>query len=279
MKIVLVTGMSGAGKAVVLKTLEDSGFEAIDNIPLALMPSVAASAGTRPLALASDIRSRDFSIEQFTRAIRELRADKSVDLKLLFIDCDDEVLHRRFTTTRRRHPLAADRPVTDGIRHERELVAGLRDLADLVIDTSELKDAELRDVIARQVVQEEKALAIAVTSFSYKHGVPRDADMVFDVRFLKNPFYEEKLSAKSGLDKAVADYIESDAGFSPFFKNLSDLIVPLLPRYLAEGKHYLTIAVGCTGGQHRSVHVGEKLGAFLRAGGYNVTLRHRDIKI
>ena len=277
MKLVLVTGMSGAGKSVALKTLEDCGFEAIDNLPLAFLPS-AAMPGERHIAIGVDIRSRDFSIAHFQDAIAPLHDNKKIDLKVVFLDADDEVLRRRFTETRRRHPLALDRPVLDGIHHERARIEGLRDLADLVIDTSELSAADLRKIVTAQFAREERTLSVVLTSFSYKRGLPREADMVFDVRFLKNPHYDAKLRPLTGLDREVGNYIESDPGFMDFYQRLLDLLMPLLPRYLEEGKHYLTIAIGCTGGKHRSVYLVQKLGAFLYEDGYNVTLRHRDLE-
>lgn len=278
MKLILVTGMSGAGKSVALKTLEDCGFEAIDNMPLAFLPDVAASqAASRNLAIGADIRSRDFSVEYFRSVVDRLRNDPAVDFKVVFFDCDDEVLRRRFTETRRRHPLALDRPVPDGIYHERQLVGGLRELADLVIDTSEYEAADLRKAVAAHFAREERRLTVVLTSFSFRRGLPREADMVFDVRFLKNPHYDATLKPLTGMDKAVGAYIESDPGFADFYGRLTALLGPLLPRYLEEGKNYLTIAVGCTGGRHRSVYVVQKLGGFLHEAGYNVTLRHRDM--
>jgi UPF0042 nucleotide-binding protein len=278
MKLVLVTGMSGAGKSVALKTLEDSGFEAIDNMPLAFLPS-AAMPGKRHIAIGADIRSRDFSIEHFRETAAQLQKNTQIDFKIVFLDADDEVLRRRFTETRRRHPLALDRPVLDGIRHERKLVEGLRSLADIVIDTSEYSAAELRKVITAHFAQEERRLSVVLTSFSFKRGLPREADMVFDVRFLKNPHYDPQLRPLTGLDSAVGAYIESDAGFVDFYYRLTNFLKPLLPLYLEEGKNYLTVALGCTGGKHRSVYLVQKLGAFLYEEGYNVTLRHRDLEI
>lgn len=279
MKLVLVTGMSGAGKSIALKTLEDSGFEAIDNLPLSFFPYVInSSANTRNLAIGNDIRSRDFSTQHFLSAINELRQNPDIEFKLLFLDCDDETLRRRFTETRRRHPLALDRPVLDGIHHERALISKLREVADLVVDTSETEPATLRKIIISNFAQEERNLSVVLTSFSFKHGVPREADIVFDVRFLKNPHYDENLRQFSGLDADVGRYIESDSGFSDFFNNLTGLIAPLLPRYLEEGKNYLTIAIGCTGGKHRSVYTAHKLGKFLEQEGYNITTRHRDLE-
>ena len=279
MKLVLVTGMSGAGKSIALKTLEDSGFEAIDNLPLAFLTSVINS-GTvsQNLAIGSDIRSRDFSIEHFIDVISTFKNNPDIDFKILFLDSDDEVLRRRFTETRRRHPLALDRPVLDGIHHERTLISKLRDVADVVIDTSETEVTELRKIVISNFAQKERILSVVLTSFSFKQGIPRDADMVFDVRFLKNPHYDTTLRPLSGLDAKVGDHIESDIGFSDFYNNLLKLITPLFPRYLEEGKNYLTIAIGCTGGRHRSVYLVQKLGGFLQQTGYNVTLRHRDLE-
>jgi UPF0042 nucleotide-binding protein len=278
MKLILVTGMSGSGKSVALKTLEDCGFEAIDNMPLALLPTVAATQEKpRNLAIGIDVRSRDFSVAHFKETLASLKAAAS-EFQLLFLDCDDEVLRRRFTETRRRHPLALDRPVPDGIKQERESLEGLRDEADLVIDTSDLTSNELkRFITAHFTAGEEQQIALTVLSFSFKRGLPREADNVIDVRFLKNPHYDPALRQLSGRDKPVGQHIESDHDFASFYEGLCTLVSPLLPRYVAEGKHYLTIAIGCTGGQHRSVYVAEKLSAFLRAQGYNVTTRHRDL--
>jgi UPF0042 nucleotide-binding protein len=279
MKLVLVTGMSGAGKSVALKTLEDSGFEAIDNIPLSLLPALASSdIGMRHLAVGTDIRSRDFSVDHFLKVANLLRNNPQIDFSVLFLDCDDEVLRRRFTETRRRHPLALDRTVMDGIQHEREMIARLRQYADMVLDTSELPTAELRNMVAGHFTGAQRSLSVVVTSFSFKRGVPREADMVFDVRFLKNPYYDEALRPKSGLDEAVGRMIESDSDFAAFYDRLKGFVAPLLPRYQSEGKSYLTVAIGCTGGQHRSVFVAQKLGSFLGGEGYNVTIRHRDLE-
>jgi UPF0042 nucleotide-binding protein len=278
MKLVLVTGMSGAGKSVALKTLEDSGFEAIDNMPLSFLPSVVASgAAARNLAVGNDIRSRDFSVEHFLAAIAPLKNNPDIDFKIVFLDADDETLRRRFSETRRRHPLAVDRPAIDGIHHERALIEKLREMADIVIDTSDTQTADLRKIVISHFAREERTLSVVLTSFSFKKGLPREADMVFDVRFLKNPHYDPALKPMTGMDKNVGDYIESDPGFSEFFSRLTGFITPLLPRYLEEGKNYLTIAIGCTGGRHRSVYLVQKLGSVLHQAGYTTTLRHRDL--
>lgn len=278
MKLVLVTGMSGAGKSLALKSLEDCGFEAIDNIPLAFLPALVASgAHEGNLVVGCDIRGRDFSAEHFTQTLALLRNKGGLDFTMLFLDCDDEVLRRRYTETRRRHPLAQDRPVVDGIGHERQLLAPLREMADVIMDTSDYEAAALRKLITSQFANEQRTLSLVITSFSFKHGLPRDADMVFDVRFLKNPHYDPQLKPLTGLDARVGAHVESDVGFALFYDKLTGYLLPLLPRYLDEGKNYLTIGIGCTGGRHRSVHITQKLGAFLEASGYNVTIRHRDI--
>jgi UPF0042 nucleotide-binding protein len=203
---------------------------------------------------------------------------KTIDLKLLFLDCDDDVLARRFTETRRLHPLAAERPLTDGIALERQLVAPLRGRADVVFDTTTLRPAELKSTLSRNFGLDRVApLVLAVTSFSYRLGLPREADLVFDARFLSNPYYDPALRPLTGRDARVAAYVENDAAFAPFFAGLTGMIEPLLPRFIAEGRSYLTIAIGCTGGRHRSVALAEKLTGWLRQHGQRVELRHRDL--
>jgi UPF0042 nucleotide-binding protein len=278
MRLVLITGMSGAGKSVALRTLEDSGFEAIDNMPLAFLPAVVG-AHSGDLAVGLDVRSRGFSTDDFLKEVSSLRDNAAVELSIVFLDADDEVLRRRYSETRRRHPLALDRTVPDGIHRERELIGGLRDTADLMIDTSDLEVAALREMVTRHFSDKGQQLSVVLTSFGFRHGLPREADMVFDVRFLRNPHYDPMLKVLTGLDARVGAYVEEDKDFAGFFERLCGVILPLLPRYAEEGKHYLTIAIGCTGGHHRSVHTVEKLGAFLLASGYNVTLRHRDIGV
>ena len=276
--VVVVTGMSGAGKSMTLKWLEDLGYEAVDNLPLSLLGALLRGGEPdRPLAIGIDIRTRDFGAQSMLAELDRLRQEAPV--KLLFVESDDDVLSRRFTETRRRHPLAVDRPLLDGIAHERKLVAPLKARADLVIDTSSLPPAELRRVLAGYFRRDERApLLLFVTSFSYRKGLPREADLVFDVRFLDNPHYAPDLRPHTGQDADVAAFIAADPGFAPFFGGLTSLICPLLPRFAAEGKSYLTIAIGCTGGRHRSVYVAEKLAAWLREQGQRVDLRHRDLE-
>lgn len=279
-RIVLVTGMSGAGKTSALKALEDLGYEAVDNLPLSLVQNLIepADAVSRPLAIGVDIRTRDFAVESFLATFGRISAGTGPETRLLFIDCDSEVLRRRFTETRRRHPLASDRPVTDGIRHEREMLAEIKNRADVVIDTTGYQPAELRQDVGVHFGEDVGAhLAIFVTSFAYRYGLPRQADLVFDVRFLRNPHYEEDLQALSGTDDAVAAYVAADPDFESFFSALTGMLQPLLPRFDAEGKSYLTIAIGCTGGRHRSVFVAERLAAWLAEQGCAASCHHRDI--
>ncbi len=279
-RILLITGMSGAGKSAALKALEDSGYEAVDNLPLSLLSSlVTPAAGKgRPLAIGIDIRTRDFGVELLLQEIDELIRNAELEVLLLFLDCDDEVLRRRYSETRRRHPLAVDRPVTDGIRHERRLLSALRDRADQVIDTTNVTLNDLRRQLHGQFsLDEGTRFALFVMSFSYRRGLPREADLVFDVRFLDNPHYEEKLRPLTGLDDAVGAFIAADPGYDSFFDSLTNLLGPLLPRFSSEGKSYLTIAVGCTGGRHRSVFIAEQLAAWLRGLGPRVNVAHRDL--
>ena len=279
-RLVLVTGMSGAGKTTALKALEDIGYQAVDNLPLSLLSSLLSTATKRSDALAVDIdaRTRDFAAETFEAETAPLRGREDIDVRLLFVDCDDEVLRRRYTATRRRHPLADDRPLIDGIRHERNLIDRLRHQADVVIDTTGLAGGDLRRIVAGNFALDSHAgLAIFVTAFSYRLGLPREADLVFDVRFLANPHYETALKPLTGLDRAVGKYIENDPGFKPFFDNLTAMLLPLLPRFEREGKSYLTIAIGCTGGRHRSVFVAQRLRALLAEHGRRVHVRYRDL--
>lgn len=279
-RLVLVTGMSGAGKTVALKALEDIGYEAVDNLPLSLLPAIVHPAVRQSGALAIDIdiRTRDFAVDAFEAEFAPLFERHDLDVRLLFVDCDDEVLRRRYTETRRRHPLAADRPLSDGIRHERNLIQRLRERADIVIDSSELSVGELTRLVAGNFALDDRpGLRIFVTSFSYRLGLPREADLVFDVRFLNNPHYDERLRPLSGLDPAVVAFIAGDPGFAPFFDSLVAMLLPLLPQFESEGKSYLTIAVGCTGGRHRSVFVAERLAALLGERSQRVSARHRDL--
>jgi UPF0042 nucleotide-binding protein len=279
-RLLVITGMSGAGRSTALKTFEDMGYEAVDNLPLSLLPNLLVpSAAHLPLAVGVDVRTRDFAVPALVEALDRLAKEHDLDLRIIFLDCDDDRLERRYTETRRRHPLAAERPVADGIKLERERVRPLRDRADLVIDTSLLTPSDLKRVLQGNFSTEAaSAFGIFVTSFSYRHGLPRDADIVLDVRFLTNPHYVPTLQGLSGKDQAVGDYIAADPDFEPLFEQFCAWLGRLLPRFEREGKSYLTIAIGCTGGRHRSVYVAERLAAWLGRERYRVSIAHRDLK-
>ena len=278
--LVLVTGLSGAGRSTALKALEDEGFEAIDNLPLSMLGDLLDHnvVSPAPLAVAVDVRSRQFDAELFLRQIADLRTRKDLRLSVVFLESDADVLLRRFTETRRRHPLAANRSVAEGIALERDLMEPIRAVADLVVDTTALSGGDLRrHVVAHLEPGKRRALAVFIISFSYRQGVPRNADLVFDVRFLDNPHYVDALRPQTGRDAAVAAHIEKDPSFAPFMERLTALLDVLLPGYEREGKHYLTIAIGCTGGRHRSVFVAERLAALLSDARRRVSLQHRDL--
>lgn len=277
--VVLLTGMSGAGLSTALKVFEDLGYEAVDNLRLGLIPElVEESKDAKALAIAIDTRNANFAVETFLQVYRELGQRTDIRAHILFLECSDEALQRRFTETRRRHPLALDRPVTDGIRSEREILWRLRNEADHVLDTSNLSVHDLRRIIAGQYrLNTESGLTVFVTSFSFKQGIPREADLLFDVRFLANPFWEPALRSMTGQDDEVADYIKNDKDYQSFIDHLATLLVPLLPRYQMEGKSYLTIAIGCTGGRHRSVFIAEQIATILAGSGYIVGVAHRDL--
>jgi UPF0042 nucleotide-binding protein len=283
-RILLVVGMSGAGKTTALKALEDIGYEAIDHLPLYLLNRLLMPLHSdsdllkRPLAIGVDVRTRDFEVSSLITSINRLTGIPGFVVSLLFLYCDDEELGRRYTATRHRHPLAADRPLMEGIRCERQILSPVRALADIAIDTTGLPPAELkRQLEAHFGLNGGEQLTLQVLSFSFRSGLPRHADLVFDVRFLANPFYHEDLRVLTGRDPAVAAHVRADPAFETFFAGLTGLLEPLLPRYHAEGKSYLTIAIGCTGGRHRSVLVAEELAAWLRNHAVPVQLNHRDL--
>ena len=282
-RLLLVTGLAGAGRSTALKCLEDHGFEAVDNLPLALLPHLvsgvnAAGEAPRALAIGIDGRTRDFTAAGLVALLQEMKRDPALDVRLLFLDSDDETLRRRFTETRRRHPMAPDRPVSDGIAQERRLMFPLQQVADLVIDTSDRTIGDFKALLASQLGLEGKSeLAITVISFSYRLGLPREADLVFDVRFLDNPHYDPALRPLTGEDERVGQAVEMDPAFDGFFAGMTGLLLPLLPGFEREGKSYLTIAIGCTGGRHRSVHVARRLARWLEEKGRPAILRHRDL--
>ena len=277
----MLIGMSGAGKSVALKTLADLGYETIDNLPLPAIGLVVKglASSKAKLALCSDVRSRNFSADPFLDVLSELRAEyPEASVSLVFLACDEQVLLRRFTETRHSHPLALDRPVEDGIRLEAQLLRKVRDHADHVIDTTEFGPHDLKRALSDRFAEGNATLKVNLVSFSYRRGLPREADMVIDVRFLRNPHYVEALRPLTGQAPEVGRYIREDPDFAPFLERLTALLDMLLPRYAREGKSYFTLAFGCTGGKHRSVFLVETLAEHLRARKINCFGRHRELQ-
>lgn len=279
--VVLVTGLSGAGKASILRVLEDVGFETVDNPPLPTLEALVGG-GDRPLAAGIDTRTRGFAAESVLSALERLRRRPELSVSLVYATADDATLLRRYTETRRRHPLApggaAAGRVADGIARERGVMAPLRNAADLLVDTTGLPSPELRRLVERRFRPEgAPGLSVLAQSFAFPHGLPRDADLVFDLRFLRNPHYDPALRPLTGLDRRIADYVEADPDFPAFWARLTGFLDPLLPRYVAEGKKYLTVALGCTGGRHRSVLAAERLAAHFRRFGWQADATHREL--
>ncbi len=279
--VVLVTGLSGAGKSSILRTLEDLGYETVDNPPLATLEELVGDAVT-PIAIGVDARSRGFDAADVALVVQRLRLRADIAATLVFATADEPVLLRRYSETRRRHPLAPGGElgsrVSEGIAREAALLAPLLEEADLLVDTSDLPLPDLRRLVERRFRTEGGlGLSVAIISFAYPKGLPREADLVFDMRFLRNPHYDPALRPLTGRDGAIARFVEGDPDFLPFWGRMTGLLDPLLPRYAAEGKKYLTVAIGCTGGRHRSVLVAERLAAHLSSQGWRVDLIHREL--
>jgi UPF0042 nucleotide-binding protein len=281
LQVVFVSGLSGSGKTTVMATLEDLGFYSVDNLPAQLTRQfldlcVAARPPIRRVALAIDTREAAF-LRGVPAVIEDLRR-RDLDVRVLFLDCASEVLVNRYRETRRVHPLSPGGSVEQGVEIERRLLLEIAELADLRLDTSELNVHELRETVARAMAGQGRGTVVNLVSFGFRHGVPRGADLMFDVRFLRNPHFHPTLRPKTGLDPEVAAYaLEEERGIG-LLARLRDLLQFLVPLYETEGKAYLTVAVGCTGGRHRSVAVVEALAPDLRRGGREVNVSHRDVE-
>ncbi len=283
MRILIISGLSGSGKSTAVRALEDEGFFCLDNLPVTLVPTFIdlvrnSKDRVRDVALVMDIRGRDF-LEGYENVIQEIR-EEGHSLDILFLDATDEVLIRRFSETRRRHPALDSGSVPEGIRFEREQLDGLRRLATAIIDTSELNVHQLKELIISRIrgKQGAREMTVHVQSFGYRFGIPLDADMVMDVRFLPNPHFIPELREFNGLDPRIKNYVLEKPETRRFLDKFLDLMGFLLPRYRQEGKSYLTLSIGCTGGRHRSVVIVEALREFLAGKGINVKITHRDIE-
>ncbi|MFG0318944.1 MAG: RNase adapter RapZ [Planctomycetota bacterium JB042] len=280
-RLVFVTGLSGSGKSAAMNCFEDMGFFCSDNVPTVLLEDLVRVLRERAesvpqVAIVVDVRERDF-LSQFVPVLKRLREGDGPRAELVYLEASDEVLLRRFSETKRPHPLALDRSAADGLREERELLEELRDAADMIIDTTNFNHYQLRDHL-QTVFQVGNKLVVSVKSFGFKYGVPLDADLVFDVRFLKNPYYVPELKPRTGEDEEVDAYVFEDVDARTFFASLEGFVKPLIPRYIREGKAYLNIAIGCTGGRHRSVAVSIRLAKALRDPAWAVNLEHRDAR-
>ena len=284
-RVLLVTGLLGAGKTTALRELEDLGWEVIDNFPVRLLDRLLAGGeearGTAmdvPLAIGFDARTRGFVPGDIITKVKQLSARSDLSLTTLFLDCSGQELERRYNETRRRHPLADDKPVSAGIAQERELLAPLRRWADAVIVTSEFSTKQLQERIREQFGERgEAAMTVTISSFGFARGMPPVADLVFDMRFLDNPHWVPGLKEQTGLDQPVGDHILGDSAWAENYPRIRDLVLSLLPRYAAQGKRYVNIAFGCTGGRHRSVFTAEQAAQALREAGFSPTVLHRNL--
>ncbi|MFA7587743.1 MAG: RNase adapter RapZ [Novosphingobium sp.] len=282
-RVLLVTGLAGAGKTTALRVLEDLGWETIDNFPIRLLVRLIDNPepidGVRqPLAIGFDSRTRGFNPHDIIACVTQLNARDDLELTTLFLDCSGVELERRFNETRRRHPLASDAPVSSGIAAERELMEPLRRSADMVISTTTFSSNDLQQVIREKFLPEARhAMTVTISSFGFARGIPPVADLVFDVRFLDNPHWVPHLRPMTGQDAPVGDHIRQDPAFEEAFVRIRDLLLLLLPRYQAQGKAYVNIAFGCTGGRHRSVFTAEQIAAALRDNGFSPTVIHRNL--
>ena len=276
-RLLLVTGMSGAGKSTVLDALEDMGWDCVDNLPVTLLKDFVhgeMSGQKAPIAVGMDARSRGFDAEKLPDIVRSI---EGVRPEIFYLDCSGAELIRRYDETRRRHPLAPDRPAEDGIARERGVTARLRAAADSVLDTTDLTPAELREELRRRYGEDRDQPVVTVASFGFARGVSRTADLMFDMRFIANPHWIDELRPLTGEDRAVQDYVASDPAWAATMEQVETLLTGLIPRYWAAGKSYLTIAFGCTGGRHRSVAAAVEMARRLREAGFSPIIRHRDL--
>jgi UPF0042 nucleotide-binding protein len=283
-RLLLVTGLLGAGKTTALRVLEDLGWETIDNFPVRFLerlidsPGPAVGDARPPLAIGFDARTRGFDANAVIERVKRLTRRPDLELSTLFLDCSGQELERRFNETRRRHPMAQDMPLASGITAERELLEPLRRWADMVISTTAFSSNELQQTIRERFSEQAAAaMTVTVTSFGFARGMPPIADLVFDMRFLSNPHWVPELRPLTGQDAPVAQHVSQDPAFDEAFARIRDLLLLLLPRYQAQGKAYVNIAFGCTGGRHRSVFVAEQIAAALRDGGFSPTVLHRNL--
>jgi len=280
-RVLLVTGLLGAGKTTVLRVLEDLGWETIDNFPVRMLDQLVSAKGNDgrvPLAIGFDSRTRGFDPHRIIDRVKALTGRAGLEVTTLFLDCSGQELERRYNETRRRHPLAADMPASSGIAAERELLEPLRRWADMVIVTTDFSANQLQQVIRERFGAEQAApLTVTLSSFGFARGMPPVADLVFDMRFLDNPHWDAELRPLTGKDAAVGEYVSRDPAFAEAFDRIRDLLLLLLPRYEAQGKPYVHVAFGCTGGRHRSVYVAEQMAAALRDAGFSPTLLHRNL--
>jgi len=280
-RLLLVTGLAGAGKSTALAVLEDLGWETIDNFPVRMLERLVTmpDATRGPLAIGFDSRTRGFIPADIIALVKELSERRDIALTFVFLDCSGSELERRFNETRRRHPMAAGRPVQEGIAAERELLEPLRRWAEILIDTSAMSSNDLQAHIRQLFAPDsgDAAMTLTISSFGFARGMPPLADLVFDMRFLDNPHWDPELRPLTGQDAAVGEHIARDPAFAEAFARIRDLLLLLLPRYAAQGKPYVHIAFGCTGGRHRSVHTAEAMAESLRAAGFSPTVRHRNL--
>ncbi len=284
-QVLLITGLSGAGKTTTLKTLEDIGWETVDNFPIRLVegllntpPSSSRNGADPPLALGFDSRTRGFDPDKLIKRVKKLQENENFQISTLYLDCAGGELERRYSETRRRHPLALDRPAKEGIALERSQFEPFRRWADHVIDTSDLSTNDLQRQIREEfALQDSDFTTITITSFGFSRGLPNNIDLLFDVRFLSNPFWDPDLKLMTGLDAQVAEYISKDPAYAEALEKFEEMLKFLLPKYVKAGKAYVNIGIGCTGGRHRSVHIAEALSKNLHAAGFSPTVSHRNL--